>query len=69
MRSIRLTEPLAEAPSRTIYGPPSPMGHREAHPWPARYWSGAWATPDGHIIRAWVDEVLWDDVLAARRGV
>ena len=37
-----------------------------AFPWPARYWQGAFVTDGGHVIRAWLDEVLMDAVRAAK---
>jgi hypothetical protein len=42
------------------------FGRLHIYPWPARYWEGAWVTESGHLIRAWLDEVLMDDIRAAR---
>ena len=40
------------------------LPHR--HPWPARYWQGAWLTESGYIIRSWMDEIHAADVLEAK---
>ena len=41
--------------------------HLHLYPWRARYWTGAWVTSSGHIIRAYLDEILMDEVREARR--
>jgi hypothetical protein len=35
--------------------------------WANRFWTGAWCTVSGYIIRGYVDEVLADDVVLAKR--
>jgi len=52
--------------NHTLYVP-GLFGGFHVHPWRARYWSGAWVTDSGHIIRAYLDELLADKVREARR--
>jgi hypothetical protein len=43
------------------------FGGVKVHPWKARYWSGSWCTDSGHIIRAYLDELLMDEIREARQ--